>query len=101
ASRGLPFELEVWPAVGATAWFWATATNPGALLSTSTDPQSLPYLITPTGPSQNVNELDGASSVGRLSVQAIHPGRVRKGLAARPNLIGKIARFKMGFPGQS
>ena len=79
ASRGLPFELEVWPAVGATAWFWATATNPGALLSASTDPESLPYLITPTGPSQSVNELDGASSVGRLNVQAIDPGGVLKG----------------------
>ena len=101
ASRGLPFELEVWPAVGATAWFWATATNPGALLLASTDPESLPYLITPTGPSQSVNELDGASSVGRLNVQAIDPGGVLKGLAAQPNLIGKIARFKMGFPGQA
>src|SRR5438094_7140899 len=28
ASRSLPYELEVWPAASATAWFWATAVNP-------------------------------------------------------------------------
>lgn len=101
AARGLPYELEVWPAVSATAWFWTASMNPSALLATDTEPQPLPYLIAPQGQSQSVNELDGASSIGSLAIQTIDPGGVLKGLAAQPNLVGTMGRFKMGFPGQS
>ena len=101
AARGLPYEFTVWPGLASTAWFWITALNPGVLLATDTAPQSLPYLITPPGPSQSVNELDGASTVGRFDIQSIDPAGVLKGLAAQQNLIGKVARFKMGFPGQA
>ncbi len=101
AARGLPYEFTVWASLASTAWFWITAMNPGVLLATDTDPQSLPYLITPPGQSQSVNELDGASTVGRFDIQTIDPAGVLKGLAAQQNLVGKIARFKMGFPGQA
>ncbi|HLW79359.1 MAG TPA: hypothetical protein VKU44_07145 [Terriglobia bacterium] len=101
ASRGLPFEFTVWPALSSTAWFWITAMNPGLLLSASTDTQSLPYLIIPNGQSQSVSELDGASTLGRFDIQTIDPGGVLKSLAAQQNLIGKIAYFKLGFPGEA
>ncbi|HEV2492150.1 MAG TPA: hypothetical protein VG204_03665 [Terriglobia bacterium] len=101
AARGLPYEFTVWPGVAPTAWFWITAMNPGVLMATATDPQSLPYLIAPSGQSQTASELDGASSIGRLSIQSIDPGGVLKALAAQRNLIGKVARLKLGFPGQA
>ena len=101
AARGLPYEFTVWPSVSSTAWFWITALNPGLLFATDTDTQSLPYLIIPTGQNQSVRELDGASTLGRFDLQTIDPGGVLKSLAAQQNLIGKIATFKLGFPGQA
>jgi hypothetical protein len=101
AARGLPYEFTVWPGLAPTAWFWITALNLGVLMATATDPQSLPYLIVPSGQSQTANELDGASSIGRLDIQTIDPAGVLKALAAQQNLVGKVARFKLGFPGQA
>jgi hypothetical protein len=101
AWRGMPYEFEVWPAVSATAWFWVTSVNPNLLLTSSTDTQPLPYLMTPAGQGQTVAELDGATSVGTLDIESIDPAGVLKGLAAQQNLVGKIARLRMGFPGES
>ncbi|HLI30343.1 MAG TPA: hypothetical protein VKV79_04490, partial [Terriglobia bacterium] len=101
ASRGLPYEFEVWPMFAATAWMWLTSTNPGLLLTVSTNATVLPYLSIPQGMSQTVNELDGASSLGATTIKCIDPGGTLKGLTAQDALIGKIAKIKMGFPGQS
>lgn len=101
ASRGLPYEFEVWPMFAATAWMWLTSTNPGLLLTISTNAQVLPYLAIPQGMSQTVNELDGASSVGAATIKCIDPSGALKGLTAQDALIGKIAKIKMGFPGQN
>ncbi|MGH9770739.1 MAG: hypothetical protein ACRD4Q_03415 [Candidatus Acidiferrales bacterium] len=101
ASRGLPFEFEVWPMFAATAWMWLTSTNPGLLLTIATNASVLPYLTIPQGMSQTVNELDGQSSVGSATLKCIDPGGTLKGLTAQDALIGKVARIKMGFPGQS
>ncbi|MGH9356764.1 MAG: hypothetical protein ACRD10_11600, partial [Terriglobia bacterium] len=101
AARGLPYEFEVWPMFAAAAWMWLTSTHPGLLLSISTDAAVLPYLSIPQGMSQTVNEMDGASSVGTATIKCIDPGGALKGLTAQDALIGKIAKIKVGFPGQS
>ncbi len=101
ASRGLPYEFEVWPALAPTAWFWITSVNPALVLSAATNPQSLPYLTIPQGPSQSVNETDGMASVGKVAVTCIDPGGVLKSLAAQQQLIGQQALLQMGFPGQA
>jgi len=101
AARGLPYEFTVWPGLAPTAWFWITAINSGVLLATDTDPQSLPYLIIPPGQSQSISELDGSSTISSFNIQTIDPAGVLKALAAQQNLIGNVARFKMGFPGQA
>ena len=101
ASKGLPYEFSVWPGIGATAWFWLAAMNPTLLLSLETHPETLPYLFIPQGQNQRVTETDGQSSIGEVGVETIDPGGVLKGLASQPDLVGKIARLKLGFPGQS
>ncbi|HLI33440.1 MAG TPA: hypothetical protein VKW70_00225, partial [Terriglobia bacterium] len=101
AARGLPYEFETWPMFAATAWMWLTANRPDLLLSVSSNPQILPYLTVPQGASQSVNELEGASSIGAMTVKTIDPSGALKGLTAQDALIGKVARLKMGFPGQS
>jgi hypothetical protein len=101
AARGLPWEFEVWPALSPTAWFWLVSTRPSLLLSAGTDPQVLPYLLVPAGQHQTVNELEGSSSIGRLQVESIDPGGTLKALAAQQNFVGRVARLKMGFAGQS
>ncbi|MGH9468775.1 MAG: hypothetical protein ACRD1N_00360 [Terriglobia bacterium] len=101
ASRGLPYEFEVWPMFAPTAWMWLVSNRPDLLLSISSSPQILPYLSVPSGASQTVNELDGASSVGAVTLKCIDPAGVLKGLTAQDALIGKMARIKLGFPGQN
>jgi len=101
ASRGLPWEFEVWPMLAPTAWAWMTAMNPSLLLSNSTNPQTLPYLIFPEGMSQSVNEIDGASSIGSMQLEVIDPGGVIKALASQPSFVGKMGSLRMGFPGQA
>ena len=75
--------------------------NPGILLATDTDPQSLPYLLVPRGQNQTVNELDGQTSIANFDIQTIDPAGVLKALAAQQNLIGRVGSLQMGFPGQS
>jgi len=101
ASRGLPYEFEVWPMFAPSAWMWLASTNPGLLLTISTSATVLPYLSIPQGMSQTVNELDGASSLGATTIKCIDPSGTLKGLTAQDALIGKVAKLKMGFPGQS
>ncbi|HMD97334.1 MAG TPA: hypothetical protein VKM93_08435 [Terriglobia bacterium] len=98
AARGLPYELEVWPAFASTAWFWLVATNPGLLLSVSNSATMVPCLQIPSGASQSVDELNGASSVGTVTIQSIDPNGTIKGLAAQDALIGKMVQIKQGFP---
>lgn len=101
ASRGLPYEFEVWPMFAATAWMWLTSNFPDLLLTVSSSAQVLPYLTIPQGMSQTVNELDGRSSVGAVTLKCIDPSGTLKGLTAQDALIGKIAAIKMGFPAES
>jgi hypothetical protein len=101
ASKGLPYEFSVWAGIGATAWFYLAAMNPTLLLACDTHPETLPYLIIPQGQNQSVTEMEGSSSIGTVEVECIDPGGVLKGLAAQPNLVGKMGRLKLGFPGQS
>ncbi|HEX5484234.1 MAG TPA: hypothetical protein VFZ08_16575, partial [Terriglobia bacterium] len=101
ASRSLPYEFEVWPMFAATAWMWLTTTHPELLLTVANNPQILPYLSIPQGTSQTVRETDGSSSIGTATLKAIDPSGTLKGLAAQDAMMGKIARIKMGFPGQS
>ncbi|HUY12395.1 MAG TPA: hypothetical protein VMX16_02040 [Terriglobia bacterium] len=101
AARGLPWEFEVWPMLSPTCWFWITAVNPGLLLSAATNPQTLPYLVIPQGASQTVDETNGMASVGKMTLTSIDPGGVLKSLVAQQSLLGQVAQFSMGFPGQS
>ncbi len=98
AARGLPYEFNIWPGIGSTAWFWMTAINPALLLATDTDPISLPYLQIPQGQGQSVTEVDGQSSMANIGVECIDPGGVLKGLSAQSAFVGKVVRLKMGFP---
>lgn len=101
AARGLPWEFAIWPGVSPTAWLWVTALYPSLLLSTATDPATLPYLIIPQGQGQQVLDREGHSSIGGVDIECIDPAGVVKGLAAQPNFVGKTARLRLGFPGQS
>lgn len=101
AYRNLPYEFEVWPMLAPTAWMWLVATNPSLLLTVTSVPSLLPYLMIPNGQNQSVRDVDGASSVGQFTVQSIDPGGALKALAAQANLLGQVAQLKMGFPGQS
>jgi hypothetical protein len=99
ASRDLPYEFEVWPAFAATAWFYLVSTNPGLLLSLANTPTLIPYLQIPQGASQRVNELEGQSSLGSMTITCIDPNGTLKGLAAQDVLIGRMIHLKQGFPG--
>ncbi len=99
ASRDLPYEFEVWPAFTATAWFYLVSTNPSLLLSLGNTPTIIPYLQIPQGASQRVDELEGQSSLGSMTVTCIDPNGTLKGLAAQDTLVGRIVQLKQGFPG--
>jgi hypothetical protein len=99
ASRDLPYEFEVWPAFTATAWFYLVSTNPGLLFSLANTPTVIPYLQIPQGASQRVDELEGQSSLGSLTITCIDPNGTLKGLAAQDVLIGRMLHLKQGFPG--
>jgi hypothetical protein len=101
ASRDLPYEFEVWPSFAPTAWFYLVSTHPGLLLSLGNTPTLIPYLQIPQGASQRVNELEGQSSLGSMTVTCIDPNGTLKGLAAQDVLIGKMVRLKQGFPGMA
>ncbi len=104
AARGLPWEFQVWPMLSATAWFYLVSVNPSLVwcgTAAGLLTQSFPFLFIPQGQGQQVSELDGHTSIAGLDVEAIDPAGVLKGLASQSNLVGKIARLKLGFPGQS
>ncbi len=99
ASRGLPYEFDIWPGVAPTAWMWLASTNPSLLLSVNTQPAVWPNMQIPTGGNQSVQDVDGASSVGSFTVSSIDPQGALKALAAQQALIGQQAVLSMGFPG--
>jgi hypothetical protein len=101
ASRDLPYEFEVWPGFTPTAWFYLVSTQPGLLLSLGNNPTLIPYLEIPQGASQQVNELEGQSSLGSMTVTCIDPNGTLKGLAAQDVLIGRMVQLKQGFPGMA
>ena len=101
ASRALPYEFEVWPALAPTAWMWLVATNPSLLLTVAGLPQLLPYMYVPAGAEQSIDDKNGSSSVGQVEVRCIDPGGLLHTLAAQEELIGQIVTFSMGFPGSS
>jgi len=103
AARGLPWEFEVWPMFAPTAWWYVVAVAPSFIFATaSAIPQTiLPYLVIPGGSGQTVDELNGSSSIGTLSVESIDPGGAVKNLIAQGNLIGQVCQLAVGFPGQN
>ena len=101
ASRAIPYEFEVWPALAPTAWMWLVATNPSLLLTVAGLPQLLPYMYVPAGAEQSIDDKNGTSSVGQMEIHCIDPGGVLHTLAAQEQLIGQVATFSMGFPGSS
>lgn len=58
-----------------------------------------PILQIPKGASQQVDELNGQSSVATFSVDAVDPDDSLKALAADPTAIGQLTVFTLGFPG--
>ncbi len=101
ASRDLPYEFDVWPALAPTAWMWLVATNPSLLLTVSGTPQFLPYLYVPAGAEQSIDDKNGSSSVGQMQIHCIDPGGLLHTLAAQEALIGQVVTFSMGFAGSS
>jgi len=101
AARGLPYEFEVWPALAPTAWMWLVSTNPSMLLSVAGQPQLLPYIYIPAGAEQSLDDKNGSSSIGQMEIRCIDPGGLLHTLAAQEELIGQIATFSMGFPGNA
>jgi hypothetical protein len=55
----------------------------------------------PSGQGQSVNELDGASSIATLDIEANDPSNELKYLLTKPEVIGRIAVLKMGFEGMN
>ena len=106
ASRAIPYEFEVWPALAPTAWMWLVATNPSLLLTVAGLPASscCPICMYPGGGMLASNPLttkNGSSSVGQMEIHCIDPGGVLHTLAAQEELIGQVVTFSMGFPGTS
>ena len=101
ASRASPYDFFVWPAFTATAWFCLVSTNPGLLLSVANSPTVIPYLQIPQGVSQQVNELEGESSLGSITITCIDPSGTLKGLAAQDALVGRMLHVRQGFPGMA
>jgi len=101
ASRGLPYEFEVWPALAPTAWMWLVGTNPSLLLTVAGQPQLLPYMYVPAGAEQSIDDKNGSSSVGQMEIRCIDPGGVLHTLAAQEQLIGQVVTFSLGFPGNA
>jgi hypothetical protein len=101
ASRGLPYEFEVWPTLAPTAWMWLVATNPSLLLTVAGLPQLLPYMYVPAGAEQSIDDKNGSSSVGQMEIRCIDPGGVLHTMAAQEELIGQGVTFSMGFPGNA
>ena len=99
ASRDLPYEFEVWRGFTPTAWFYLAATHPDFLFSLGNSATLIPYLQIPQGSSQQVNELEGASSLGSMTITCIDPNGTLKGLAAQDVLIGRMVQLRQGFPG--
>lgn len=81
---------------GSGVKFWAYAT---AAVADPNAPKYLPYLRIPSGESQDINELDGHSSIGTIDAEAVDPtGDIRK-LLLRAGVTGARVRFCQGFPG--
>ncbi len=101
ASHDLPWEFSVWPGLSSTLWFWSTMMNSTVLHSVAPQTKELPYLIIPQGQEQSVTDREGHSSIAGLEIECIDPGGTIKGLASQTNFVGRVARLKMGFPGQN
>jgi hypothetical protein len=98
ASRDLPYEFEVWPCFAGTAWYWLVSNAPGLLLTTQNAVTLLPNMTIPAGAGQTVDETQGASSLGTMTVECNDPTGILKQLGAEDTLIGKIVQFRQGFP---
>jgi hypothetical protein len=104
AARALPWEFEVWPMFSPTAWWYIVSVNPSLLLSIATGTaltanEVVPYLLIPAGGGQAVDELNGSSSVSRLSIDSIDPNGTVKNLIAQSNFIGQVCNLSIGFAG--
>lgn len=64
-------------------------------------PEVLPYLFIPPGQGQRINELEGHSSIPTLNFETIDVRGELKRLAAETDIVGKLGRFRLGFPGMA
>lgn len=58
-----------------------------------------PILDIPSGASQQVDELNGRSSISSLSLTGVDPSGAIRSLSTDPAAIGQFAQLAMGFPG--
>jgi hypothetical protein len=71
--------------------------DPSAWPSLAMPAGTLGCMIMPDGPSQAIDELQGASSISGFDVECIDPTGALKALVAEPAFIGTTALFKVGF----
>ena len=98
ASRAMPWQFFVWPGFGATAWFWLVSNAPGMLMTVANQITTLSNMTIPAGMSQNVSEVEGASSLSGMTIECNDPTGLLKQLAAQNTLVGQVVSFQMGFP---
>ena len=67
----------------------------------SAEIEVLPYLIIPPGQGQTIDELEGHSSIPTLNFETIDLRGELKALAAKTDIVGKLGRFRLGFPGMA
>lgn len=59
----------------------------------------LPILDIPSGASQQVDELNGRSSISSMNLSGVDPSGAIRSLATDPAAIGQFGQLAMGFPG--
>ena len=102
ASRSLPWEMAVRKTLSSTAWFWLTASRNDILLTTASfDLGKHPCLKVPQGVNQNIQQLQGQSSIGALEIDAIDDGGFVTALASGGKLVGRRVTLSVGYPGMS
>jgi len=100
AARALPWEFSVRKTLASAAWFWITATRNDILFcTTSTALLGRPYLKTPQGVQQSIQQLEGQSSIGALELEAIDGAGFVTALASGGKLEGRKVTLKVGYPG--
>jgi len=97
ASRGLPWEFTVWPALAATSWFWIIATNPTMLFDPPAHPSRAHHSLIPRDKRQHLmDRLEHRRKAGRRMANfrygVVSPRRLRRRLM--PAGTGKSQKAK-------